>query len=387
MDVTTKHISKKLYRILAEHNLNIPYGDNEYGEISPVGKKALINGIKQPVAMAGKIMKYITCGITGLFLLATLLFILLPIFGVVFEPAYILVMIIMFLIAFTAAHHIQTDGLNDMSYIVNSKMELKGDYFTYSYSSLNPKRTEDEKQANYCEMSMRYEDVKNMYYNETNRCFVVRGDYEYRMFINYASDDKRTPSTVTKTVKNENFEICDVFRDKTLFETIAQKAGVTIQPWTQKFKVKSKSVISNTFRVVAWLFAMGMIFAVSADFHEYDVFRRTPSATVSTYTREAKPDKSYLVTSDEYWRDGGVASIMIRNDFADDAQILKYEVTDYKETKLGDYATEVEVYAYSLKKNRARIYTFYEITDLSRGYYGCGNVVLIGSEEVENEKD
>lgn len=230
---------KEQLRILANANPNLAFGKNEYGEVDEFRKKYALQRLfddnkyslffqklKKPflrITIAAPIIVFVS--------LMIMLHGYMPIQSLLVS---LLVGGIFFLLYYVAGRLSKSSKNMSLTEIVNSKVVLDDHYLEYSYSTLNPKHTENDLAANFVVKRMAYKDISYItYYDKTGYC-EVRGKYKYIKYFNYRSGQENP--IFEEEEMNGAIAIFDVYNNRDLFAEISERANVTPHYGVEKRK-------------------------------------------------------------------------------------------------------------------------------------------------------
>lgn len=218
---------KKLYKEYAAENLNLAFGENEFGEVFPDVRETIVEKLKttnRSPFLARKLMPYTFAKIF-------------------FMPVLILVF------GYLAFDTVLTDGTIGLAFfaafvglvmhlcvrriansptrvklgqIVNSKVVLGDNYLEYSYSSLDPKVTEGHKDTNFVICRIKYSDITAIQYDEKKNAYKLVGTYKVLRYRNYNIKGENS-YPIEEEVHGKALEIYDVYHNRDLFALLSEK--------------------------------------------------------------------------------------------------------------------------------------------------------------------
>lgn len=239
MDFWTRLIywkRKKLYREYARENLNLAYGENEYGEVDASIKNQIVKDTiennkfaisarkllkKSPIVVVGyPIAFFVSRTIAHWYSYDNKI-----VSSIWVASAIFCVEIVRHL----CLKNMASDGSSLMiESIVNSKVVLNDDEIEYSYSSIDPKKTEGRRNENFIVERMKYSDINEILYNAKRNCYIIKGIYEKKRFIDYRIRQEN-PDYKEETSLTKPMVIYDVYLNRDLFAIMSQNAGKVIE--------------------------------------------------------------------------------------------------------------------------------------------------------------
>lgn len=237
---------KKHLKELADKNMNLAFGEGEYGEVDEYKKsmaeqkgmsghryEMFFNNLKKPIAIAGIVTPIaflvVSLVLTRGYEVGASIFLAL-ITAAVFGLMY-----------FNASKLTKFLPKGSLSEIVNSKVVLADSYVEYSYSTINPKRTEGDSNANFVVKRMNYKDIKGIVYYEKQGCCEVYGRYSYTKYYEYKIGQENP--VYTNDTRDGSFMLYDVYTNRDLFSELSSKSRVSA-----KYGVAPKrGVLSSSF--------------------------------------------------------------------------------------------------------------------------------------------
>lgn len=244
---------KEQLRLFAEANPNLAFGKNEYGEVSELKRQNAIQRLfdENKFALFFKRLKKPVKRVA--------IFVPLLVFGmgIVMTRGYLLVQnlvimaiigVIFFLLYFVVRKLAGMSKDMSLTEIANSKVVLADHYLEYSYSTLNPKNTENDVAANFVVKRIAYNDITNIYYYDKTGFCEVKGKYKYIKYYNYKIGQEN-PKFI-ETDMNGVITLFDVYTNRDLFAEISQRANVTPVYGIEKKKNMLSRSMWTTFFVV-----------------------------------------------------------------------------------------------------------------------------------------
>lgn len=218
---------KKLYKEYAKDNLNLAFGENEFGEVIPEIRKEIIEELTDRNKLtysAEKLMPYTFAKIffmPGAFLIIGYLIDKSLGAGVCAGLAFFSFFVGLFMYLFVRRIAGSSTKV-ELAKIVNSKVVLDDNCLEYSYSTLDPKSTEGQKDTNYVVCRMKYCDINEIQYDKRKNSYKLSGTYHVRRYKNYNIKDE-DPQSIDEDIRGETLEIYDVFSNRDLFAIISGK--------------------------------------------------------------------------------------------------------------------------------------------------------------------
>lgn len=218
---------KKLFKEYANENLNLAFGENEFGEVVPQVKEAILEKLKVTNRLHSSAIKVLPYSWAKIFFLPVL--ILLTgyfAYGSVISDGSIGLSFFAFfvgIIGYICARRIaDSPSKVTLGQIVNSKVVLGDNYLEYSYSSLDPKGTEGYKDTNFVVCRMKYSDIIAIQYNEKKNSYRLVGTYNRLSYKNYSvKGEKSYP--IEDEIRGKSLEIYDVYQNRDLFAIVSGK--------------------------------------------------------------------------------------------------------------------------------------------------------------------
>lgn len=236
-------MKKKCRTELARKNLNLAFGEGEFGEVS--------ENIRRDFALKSPDNNFIRRFFKKLVVPQKVFAILMPITmlmtftilseGILFGTGLWLSL----LIAASAFIHLWTikklagdKDKNLLENTMNSKVTLGDGYLEYSYSTIEPFRTERDKKCNYVLYRISYRDIKGLIYDEKRDSCTIVGKYTKYKYYNYRIGDEKPVYTDVR--EEDCFEIFNIYRDRDLFANISKNAHVPLTQSETRVKKQSK---------------------------------------------------------------------------------------------------------------------------------------------------
>lgn len=221
---------KERFKALAVQNMNLAFGKNEFGEVSELRKESalqrlfVVDRYARSFEKLNKPLKAVTISVPILFFIVSMI----DSHGYLLKENFLFSLAIagMFLLLFICSKMLSRPNTNTtLAEIVNSKVVLGENYIEYSYSTVNPKRTEGDPRANFVVKRMMYSDIKDIvYYDKSGYC-EVKGVYNYTKYYNYKIGQE---NPIYREEKREGgIVLFDVYTDRDLFAEISKKANFT----------------------------------------------------------------------------------------------------------------------------------------------------------------
>lgn len=224
---------KKIYREYAKENLNLAVNENEYGEVAADIREQIVAEIKKRNKLVLSAQRLLSRSYVKVFTLPVVYLIFklwleskssYPEIGRSFLYAGIVAVI---MLVRHICLKILAENINMVSaeQVVNSKVALNEEEFVYSYSTVDPKRTDGKqyKNNNFFVKRMKYSDINSIAYNEKKKCYLIKGSYDITKYTDYRVNQPN-PVYREETVLMNPMVIFDVYHSRDMFFELAKKA-------------------------------------------------------------------------------------------------------------------------------------------------------------------